>query len=187
MKRITTLAFIMLALVFLGLANRGQSAAWSPILIDDAEEIQGLTNSAALKTQLINLEKQSWTAWKDRDEKFFEEFLTPDHVEVGTTGVARKKNVLAGVHSPACMVRSYSVGKFDLTLLGPDTVLLTYYAEQDTTCGGVAVPSPVWASSLYVKRGGRWLNAFYQQTKLTNDLRNRRPPLESPERVGGNI
>ena len=46
-----------------------------------------------------------------------------------------------------------------------DTALLTYRAEQDTVCNGIAVPSPVWVSSLYVKRGGHWLNALYQQSK----------------------
>jgi hypothetical protein len=45
-----------------------------------------------------------------------------------------------------------------------NAALLTYHAAQDTTCGGKVVPSPVWASSLYIKRGDKWFNAAYQQT-----------------------
>jgi hypothetical protein len=37
-------------------------------------------------------------------------------------------------------------------------------AAQDTTCKGIAVPSPVWATSLYIRRDGRWFNVLYQQT-----------------------
>ena len=119
---------------------------------------------AALKETLVALEKQSWEAWKNRDGQYFQGFLSDDHVEIGFGGVTDKATVVAGVGSPACVVKSYFVDHFELKALGPDTALLTYYADQDTTCGGNPVPSPVWAGSLYVKRGGRWWNAAYQQT-----------------------
>lgn len=119
----------------------------------------------ALKDTLVNLEKQSWRAWQRRDGAFFQAFLSDDHVEVGFHGVTRKAAVVAGVASPACVVHSFAIDTFDLTRLNPTTVLLTYHAAQQTLCNGHVVPSPVWASSLYVRRGGRWLNAMYQQSQ----------------------
>jgi hypothetical protein len=127
----------------------------------------------ALKRSLVALEKQSWVAWKNRDGKFFEGFLSDDHVEIGFGGVGAKKTVVAGVGSPVCVVRSYSVDRFDLKVLGPDTALLTYFADQDTTCGGNPVPSPVWVGSLYVRRGGKWWNAVYQQTQTKRKAESR--------------
>lgn len=127
----------------------------------------------ALKRSLVALEKQSWVAWKNRDGKFFEGFLSDDHVEIGFGGVSDKKAVVAGVGSPVCVVRSYSVDRFDLKVLGPDTALLTYFADQDTTCGGNPVPSPVWVGSLYVRRGGKWWNAVYQQTQTKRKAESR--------------
>jgi hypothetical protein len=117
-----------------------------------------------LESQLITIEKQSWVAWKARDGKFFQDFLADDHVEVGNTGLATKAQVVAFVSSPACVVASYTVDQFRLTRFDSSTALLSYRAEQATTCNGVAVPSPVWVSSLFVRRGGRWQNALYQQT-----------------------
>ncbi len=119
----------------------------------------------ALKDTLVNLEKQSWQAWQRRDGAFFQAFLSDDHVEVGFHGVTRKAAVVAGVASRACVVHSFAIDTFELTRLNPTTVLLTYHAAQQTLCNGHAVPSPVWASSLYVRRGGRWLNAMYQQSQ----------------------
>lgn len=118
-----------------------------------------------LEETLTHLEKQSWEAWKNRDGKFFQDFLSDDHVEVGFGGPTDKKNVVSFVGSPVCTVKSYTVDSFKLTELGPDTALLTYHAAQNTTCGGNPAPSPVWVSSLFVKRNGHWLNALYQQTK----------------------
>jgi hypothetical protein len=48
--------------------------------------------------------------------------------------------------------------------IAKDTAALIYRAEQDTTCGGVKVPSPVWATSVFVRRDGRWQNFLYQHS-----------------------
>jgi hypothetical protein len=65
------------------------------------------------------------------------------------------------------VVRSYSVDQFKVALLDANTALVTYHAAQDTSCHDKPVPSPVWVSSLYLKRGDRWLNVFYQQTQTS--------------------
>ncbi len=120
---------------------------------------------AALKEHLVSLEKQSWEAWKNRDGKFFQDFLSDDHVEVGFGGVAGKADIVGFVGSPVCQVKSYQLDHFELKMLDKDTALLTYWENQDTVCHK-AVPSPCWVSSLYMKRGDRWLNVFYQQSQI---------------------
>ena len=119
----------------------------------------------ALDRILIEMEQRSWEAWKNRDSKFFEDFLSPDHVEVGFSGTADKTAVVKTVASPSCIVNSYSVANFRVTVFSPTTAVVTYRAEQDTVCSKTRVPSPVWVSSLYVRRNGRWFNALYQQTQ----------------------
>ena len=121
-------------------------------------------SDSVLEEQLTTLEKQSWVAWQNRDGQFFDSFLADDHVEIGFGGPADKKAIVGFVGSPACVVESYSVNSFHMTRVTPDTAVLVYHAQQKTSCGGVLVPSPVWVSSLYVNRGGRWLNAAYQQS-----------------------
>ena len=113
---------------------------------------------------LIALEKQSWDAWKAHDDKFFAAFLTTDHIEVGARGINDKQQVVAGVASPLCHVEEFAVDQFRVTRLSADTAVVVYHARQKTQCGNVAVPSPAWVSSLYVRRGGHWLNALFQQS-----------------------
>jgi Domain of unknown function (DUF4440) len=117
-----------------------------------------------LGDSLIALEQDSWRAWQKRDGRFFEGFLSDDHVEIGAGGIQGKTAVVAGVASPACTVRTYATDHFELTRLSATAALLTYHASQETTCNGQAVPSPVWVGSLYVLREDRWVNAAYQQT-----------------------
>src|SRR3954451_14825386 len=87
-------------------------------------------DQSALKEQLVKLEKQSWEAWKNRDGKFFEGFLSDDHVEVGFSGVASKKEVVQVVGSPVCNVKSYELDHFEMKLLDQSTALLTYREAQ---------------------------------------------------------
>jgi hypothetical protein len=120
---------------------------------------------AAIKEQLIKLEKQSWEAWKNHDGKFFQDFLSDDHVEVGFGGVSNKAEIVSFVGSLVCTVKSYQLDQFELKMLDKNTALLTYREAQDTVCHN-PVPSPCWVSSLYMKRGDRWLNVLYQQTEI---------------------
>ena len=119
----------------------------------------------SLEQTLTAIERESWVAWQHHDGKFFQGFLSDDHVEVGTNGLATKAQVVAFVGSGACTVKSYAVDHFHATRFDDNTALLTYRAEQETTCGKNAVPSPTWVSSLYVRRAGKWMNALYQHTK----------------------
>ena len=119
-----------------------------------------------LADSLTQLEVRSWDAWKARDSSFYRTFLSDDHVELGWSGRSTKAEVLATVATPRCVVKSYRVDDVRVTQFDANTAVLTYHASQDTMCSGKPIPSPVWVSSLYVRRGGHWVNAVYQQTPV---------------------
>jgi len=148
-------------------AARAEERAVSFSRFKAAQKTDGKSDdNNRLKETLVDLEKKSWEAWKNHDGKYFENFLSDDHVELGFGGPSDKGLVVKVVASVKfCSVKSYSVDQFQLTQFSGNTALLIYHAAQDTTCGGKPVPSPVWVSSLYIKRGKRWLNAAYQQTQ----------------------
>ncbi len=133
-------------------------------LLFSAMTANAATTDDELKTLLVGLEKDSWVAWKNRDGSYFEHFLSDDHLEISPQGVAGKALVVKFVNSPACVVKSYEVDTFALTRVDENTAILTYRSKQDTLCNGVTVPSPAWATSLFVRRGGRWQNLLYQHT-----------------------
>lgn len=115
----------------------------------------------AVKATLTSLEHQSWDAWKARNGKFYETFLSEDHLDVQPGGPIGKKDVVAGVGSPACVVASFNLGPMTFTRISPDTAALVYHAEQDTKCGGHAIPPASWITSIYVNRDGRWQNFLF--------------------------
>ena len=129
-----------------------------------ATTLAAMSLSPSDDATLRDLESKSWVAWKAQDATFFDQFLSDDHVEVHGYGVTTKANVVDAVRRAGCVVQTYALGPLTLTPVTPDSVIVSYRAEQDTHCGSAKVPSPVWATSLYVKRSGKWVNVLYQQT-----------------------
>jgi hypothetical protein len=64
-------------------------------------------------------------------------------------------------------VKSYSLDDFKFVMLSKDVALLNYTAMQDGLCNGKKIPSQVRATVNYVRRGGRWLEAMYMETPMT--------------------
>ena len=159
---LASLLTVSLAIGWLFVPAREVSGQNKPIA-SSANASPGL--SGGLEDTLIALEKKSWEAWKNRDGKFFDEFLSDDHLEIGFGGIANKAAVVDMVGSPVCTVKSYTVDKFKCTQIDTNVAALNYYAAQDTVCYGKPVPSPVWVTSLFVKRGERWVNVLYQHSE----------------------
>lgn len=121
--------------------------------------------SRAASTKLIiATERKLWEAWKKGDLKPFRTYLSSDSVMIGDSGVTDKTAALKEMGGMKCEVKSYSLSDIKVTFLNNDAALLTYKATQDATCGGQTIPAAVWASSAYVKRGGKWWNASHQET-----------------------
>lgn len=125
------------------------------------------SNKNSVEAQLTALDKQGWEAWKNRDGGFFQSFLSEDSIGVGATGVDNKAQIIKDISGSSCEVKSYSLDNFKVVMLDKNTAILTYKGTQDATCNGKALPATVWASSIFVRRGGKWLAAFHQETPAT--------------------
>jgi hypothetical protein len=63
----------------------------------------------------------------------------------------------------------YKPGKLKFQQLSKDVVLVTYPLAQKGTYKGKTLPAKSHASSVWVKRDGRWLEATYQETAVEGD------------------
>ena len=121
------------------------------------------SDDGSLESRIMELERESWMAWKAQDSAFFEGFLAEDHIELTGRGPAGKRDVVGFIRSGACKVDHYAISDFRFTRLSESSAMLVYRVRQSTQCGGVAVPSPAWATSVFALRDGRWRNVLYQQ------------------------
>lgn len=122
-------------------------------------------SKAALLRKLSANETKLWDAWKNKDSKPFQMWLTSDGVMVGEQGVGMKADVVKMMASMPCEVKSYTLSDWKIAMVDADAAMLTYKGAADGTCMGQPIPT-VWASSLWVNRKGKWMAFSHQETPV---------------------
>jgi len=151
-------ALLLLALASISIAQTTPAASPSP-------SPKPAMSKAQVRGRIIATEKKLWEAWKNKDAKPFKANLSADSVMIGDRGVSGKNDAIQGLTTAPCEVKSYELSDFKVTFLSPGTALVTYKGTAEGTCAGTAIPT-VWASSVYVNHGGRWLAASHQETPV---------------------
>lgn len=118
-----------------------------------------------VEAQIIAIEKAGWQAWKDKDVSWYKKNTTEDFLMVLAEGTRSKADVLKAT-ATECDVKSFSLADFKCVMLNENAALLTYTSVQDAVCGGQKSASKVRAAVNYVRRGGKWLEAFYMETPV---------------------
>jgi hypothetical protein len=128
-------------------------------------------SNAAVERALQSKEQAGWQAWKDHDQKAFEEMIPQDAINIAGGNMDKgKQQIMKSAFEPGCQVASFSLSNFSYMWLDKDTVLMTYDAMQDATCGGQKVPGKVYASSVWQKKGGKWWSPFHQETAAAGGM-----------------
>lgn len=108
------------------------------------------------------LEEEIWQAWKDNDFARYGSHIADDIVAVHSGGfVVGKEAELKNYTENPCTEKDFKLGEITVHPIGDDTAVLTYEAHVEETCNGQKESRHVYYSSLWVKRGGKWLNASY--------------------------
>ena len=124
-------------------------------------QVKSKAANESFETQLIKMEKQAWEEWKNKNRSFVQNYLSEDAFFVYGDGIVDKSQIVKAVGS--CEFKSYSLDNFKFQMLDKNAALLTYTAAQDIVCAGKTQPAMVRSTSVYVKRGGKWLSVFYTE------------------------
>ena len=128
--------------------------------------------NAGLEKTLEAKEQIGWQAWKDHKAPPALEEMTPeDSINIADGIVSKgKEQILHAVVNSGCEVGSFSLSDFSFMWLDKDTVLMFYTATQDATCSGKKQAGKVLATSLWQKKGGKWVSPFHQETDADNNM-----------------
>lgn len=118
-----------------------------------------------VEAQIIALEKQAWQEWKNKNISFVQNYMADDAFYVYGDGVVDKKQIVDAI--PTCDLKSFALDNFKFRSLDKNSALVNYTATQDATCYGKKQGTNIRVTSVYVKRGGKWLSLLYMETPDT--------------------
>lgn len=124
------------------------------------------TAAAPTKDALVALDKSAYEAWKTKDSKFWDPFLSAKFVGYGSTGKLDRAAAIKEYSGTDCDIKSYTLSDEQMTPLGTDAALITYKVAVDGTCGGHKVPANSWAAGVYVREGDKWKGAFHAESPI---------------------
>ena len=120
------------------------------------------------KVALVTLEKRAYAAWKSKDAKFWDTFLSDKFVGWGSSGRLDKASATKEFTGADCAIKSYALSDERMSPLGKGAALVTYKITVDGTCGGQAVPATSYAASVYVRDGDTWKGAFHAEAAVVD-------------------
>lgn len=165
-------AFLLL-FITLGLATVcvGQSA---PTNDPDSPRIKPPTatpNSGApakgkssIEEMLIAREKEILELIKKKDIQGFAANLADDQLYVNDKGVHTKAQTVKSVAEGTLL--EFALDDWKVLMVNKDTALLTYRVTSKGIVNGQEASGVTRESTLWVKRGGKWLAVFHQDTTV---------------------
>ncbi len=122
-------------------------------------------SNADVEKALEAKEQAGWQAWKDHNAKLIEGMIPENALNIADGTVTKgTQQIVNGIVNSGCTVNSFSLSDFSYMWLDKDMVLMNYTATQDATCSGKKQAGKVIATSLWQKKGGKWVSPFHQET-----------------------
>jgi len=137
--------------------------------------------AAPTKDELVTHEKSAYEAWKSKDAKFWDTFLSDKFVGYGSSGKLDKASATKEYTGADCEIKTYALSDEQMKPLGNDAALITYKTTVDGTCGGQKVPANSWAAGVYVRDGDTWKGAFHAEAPVVDPKAAPAKPVDKKE------
>ena len=145
--------------------------AASPLAVCDAVASPSLAPTAVNDTigqRLIAEERASWDLAIKRNATAYTDFHSPDFFTVTGTGVVNRARSETSAMDANVRFDQCELSGFDVRFVAENAALVTYRAKTAGLDHGKSFQLDNYASSLWMKRDGKWLNVFYQATPASN-------------------
>src|SRR5262249_59524098 len=114
--------------------------------------------------QIVATERAINDAVAKGDMKTFHANLAPDAVGVDVSGITKVNTPDFDKGMQATKIQSWNIDGSQFYWVNDNTVVHMYRWTGKGTFAGQAIPSPVWTSTVWTNKGGKWTAVFHQET-----------------------
>ena len=120
------------------------------------------------RATLVSLEEGAYQAWKSKDSKFWESFLSEKFVGWGSSGRLNKRSAAKEYTGADCDIESYVISDVQTTPLGRNAALITHKITVEGGCAGQKMPHGSWAATVYNRAGNQWQAVFHAEALIVD-------------------
>jgi len=122
----------------------------------------------AIGQRLFAEERASWDLAIKREATAYTALHAPDFFTVGGTGVVDRVHSETSAMDANVRFDRCELSEFGIRFVAENAALVTYHVKAAGLDHGKTFQLDSYASSLWMKRDGKWLNVFYQATPASN-------------------
>lgn len=165
MRNSAQLKTIVLAIALLALTGGAAAAQDVNELVPAPEYVapEQAPERSALDKALIANERKIADALMKKDKTAFTALVPGDSWTIDGNGLMKASEMAAGLDQ--LVIKSYTISDEKVSWVDANTAILTYKWTGSGSFAGQPFPSPVWASTVWTKKGDKWVAAFHQETE----------------------
>jgi hypothetical protein len=138
------------------------------------------TNRAAAEKQVLAAERAVNEAVAKGDMKTFHAIIAPDAVGVDMGGINKVNVPDFDKMMLQTKLTSWNIDGSQFLWINDAAVVHMYRWTGKGTFQGQPIPSPVWTSTLWTNKGGKWIGVFHQETAAM--MPSAPPPAATPSK-----
>jgi hypothetical protein len=121
-------------------------------------------NRAATEKQILTMERAINEAIAKGDMKSFHSIVAADAVGVDSGGITKASGPEFDKMMSQAKIQTWNIDGSQFYWIDDNAVLHMYRWTGKGTFSGQPIPSPVWSSTVWASRGGKWTATFHQET-----------------------
>jgi hypothetical protein len=113
---------------------------------------------------LIANEHKLFDSFKNHDVEQFSELITPESWRVGARGGRKMQDYAKNLKD--AVAESFTLSDVKVIVIDANSAIVTYTLDQIGSFQGNLFATPVYASTVWAKRGSRWHIVFHHETPV---------------------
>lgn len=122
------------------------------------------TQGDKLDQRIIAKSRETWEAYKTRNIAAIKALAAPEYGAFGITGPSNLEEDIANIQK--LTIASYTIDEPRVSRVTKDVAILRYRCDLKGSFDGKPF-GPVYATEVWVNRGGKWLIVSYQETAVS--------------------
>lgn len=157
-KVVWTLGMLVLTGAMASAQDTNELVPTAPVLYETAQP-------SALDRAIIANENKMMDALAKKDKAAFSALVTPEAIGLDSMmGVMKTSDFIAMIDQVT--VTNWKISDEKVHWIDPNNAVIAYKWTGTGTFQGQKFPSPVWASTIWTKKGDKWLAAFHQESEI---------------------
>ena len=119
--------------------------------------------SASNETAITDLETSAWEAYKNKQADAFKKLMSEDYCGEYAEGIKNLDREVADMAKTD--LRDYSLADMKVVFPSADVAVITYKTTMQQAFEGKDMSGTYNSGSIWVKKGGKWLEVFHTEVK----------------------